>query len=68
MALKESPKDKVHTCPFCDEEIAEAAFPYCEACQVKLARCPQCQAAIPRDAAKCPNCGTDVRRTGNRGR
>ena len=28
-------KDKTHTCPYCDAEIAEAAFPYCEACSIK---------------------------------
>lgn len=62
MAVKDNPKDKAHTCPFCEEEIAEAAFPYCEACQVKLLRCPQCQEAIPRNVEKCPYCGTDTRR------
>jgi endogenous inhibitor of DNA gyrase (YacG/DUF329 family) len=65
MAVNDKSKDKVHTCPYCDEEIAEAAFPYCEACQVKLLRCPQCREAVPRDAEKCPYCGADVRRIVN---
>ena len=34
-ADKNITKDQTHTCPYCDEEIAEAAFPYCEACAVK---------------------------------
>src|SRR4030042_1556624 len=32
---KDNAQGKVHTCPYCDEEIAEAAFPYCEACSNK---------------------------------
>ncbi len=28
-------QDKAHTCPYCDKEIAEASFPYCEACSVQ---------------------------------
>jgi primosomal protein N' len=67
MAVNDNPKDKVHSCPFCDEEIAEAAFPYCEACQVKLLRCPQCHEAIPRTAEKCPYCGSDTSKVVNRG-
>ena len=34
-AVKTEAKDKTHTCPYCDEEIAEASFPYCQACSVK---------------------------------
>jgi len=50
-------------CPYCDEEIAEAAFPYCEACSVKVLRCPKCQLPVPRDKEKCPHCGADIRKT-----
>ena len=67
MAEQNKAKDKVHTCPFCDEEIAEAAFPYCEACQVRLTYCPQCHEPLPRGAEKCPYCGSDTRRTVRRG-
>jgi len=67
MAVKNNPEDKVHTCPFCEEDIAEAAFPYCEACQVKLLRCPQCREPIPRTVEKCPHCGADTRKRVNRG-
>jgi nitrogen fixation NifU-like protein len=34
-ADKAKATDKVHRCPYCDEEIAEAAYPYCEACSVR---------------------------------
>ena len=57
-------KDKLpqsHTCPFCDEEIAEAAFPYCEACGVKVLRCPKCGLTVPREQEKCPHCGANIK-------
>lgn len=47
-------------CPFCEEEIAEAAFPYCEACKVELRRCPKCQTVVERNATKCPECGSKL--------
>jgi predicted amidophosphoribosyltransferase len=62
MTLKNNAQDKVHTCPFCDEEIAAAAFPYCQACGVKILRCPSCQLPVPRDKEKCPHCGADIRK------
>jgi nitrogen fixation NifU-like protein len=30
--------EKTHKCPYCDAEIAEAAFPYCEACSINEAK------------------------------
>lgn len=56
-----------HTCPFCDDEIAEAAFPYCEACEVKTLHCPKCQSPVPRDEKKCPNCGVDMKEESTKG-
>jgi nitrogen fixation NifU-like protein len=34
-SAKNPAKDETHNCPYCEEEIADAAFPYCEACTVK---------------------------------
>jgi hypothetical protein len=51
------------TCPYCDAEIAEAAFPYCEACKVEALRCPICHMMIERDTLKCPHCGADLKET-----
>jgi hypothetical protein len=54
--------EKSHlSCPYCDKEIAEAAFPYCEACKVTLLRCPKCFTVVERKATKCPQCGTLLR-------
>lgn len=48
-------------CPYCDAEIAEAAFPYCEACQIEILYCPKCREALPRDKQICPHCGADIK-------
>ena len=61
MADKSKAGRQVHTCPFCEEEIAEAAFPYCEACSLKVLNCPKCGLAVPRDREKCPHCGADMK-------
>ena len=55
-------KKQPHSCPFCDEEIAEAAFPYCEACAVNMLHCPSCELSVPRGTEKCPHCGADIRK------
>ena len=48
-------------CPYCDEEIAEASFPYCEACQVTVFYCPKCHMAVSRENRICPNCGAEIK-------
>jgi uncharacterized OB-fold protein len=61
--MKDKPETekKVHTCPFCDEEIAEATFPYCEACKLTVLYCPKCGLAVPRNREKCPHCGASMK-------
>ena len=48
-------------CPFCEADIAEAAFPYCEACKVEVFTCPKCHKVVPRDKKKCPHCGAAMK-------
>ena len=48
-------------CPYCDEEIAEASFPYCGACGVTVFRCPECRKPVPRDKKVCPDCGAEIK-------
>ena len=35
MTKKSEPVKEPRYCPYCDAEIAEAAFPYCEVCSIK---------------------------------
>ena len=48
-------------CPYCDAEIAEASFPYCEACAVTVFHCPKCRKPVERDKKVCPNCGAKIK-------
>jgi hypothetical protein len=64
---KRKPAKGRHFCPFCDEEIAKAAFPYCKACKVDVLTCPECHEPVPRDEEVCPHCGCDIREEAGRG-
>ena len=57
MAKKIEPVKEPRTCPYCDAEIAEAAFPYCEACEVK-----------PESKKVCPGCGADLKKKPAKGK
>jgi len=48
-------------CPYCDEEIAEASFPYCGACHVEVFTCPNCRKPVARDKKTCPSCGAEIK-------
>lgn len=48
-------------CPYCEDEISEAAFPYCEACGLEVLKCPECGQSVARDSEKCPACGVDIK-------
>ncbi len=49
------------SCPYCDAEIAEAAFPYCKACEVEVFYCPKCRKPLKRDKKVCPHCGAKIK-------
>ena len=66
MATKKEKFSEARTCPYCDEDIAEAAFPYCEACGLKVLRCPKCAMVVPREKEKCPRCGADIKGEANK--
>ena len=55
-----SVEKKVLCCPYCDENIAEAPVPYCQACEVKVFYCPQCRQPTSRENKVCPDCGADI--------
>ena len=50
-----------HACPFCDSEIAEAAFPYCEACGFRTEPCPGCGLPVASMRPTCPHCGARMK-------
>lgn len=58
---KDQSLKKPHTCPYCDEEIAEASFPYCEACGLQVLSCPKCGMSVARERETCPSCGTNIK-------
>ena len=59
-AERKSEKERCF-CPYCDAEIAEASFPYCQACKVTIFYCPQCCKPLPRDKKVCPHCGAEIK-------
>ena len=67
MACKDKATGEKRFCPYCDEEIAEAAFPYCEACKLDVLHCPDCGMSVPIGREKCPSCGVDMREAAKRG-
>jgi len=50
-------KERRRFCPYCEEEILSAGFPYCRPCSVTLLYCIKCQIAVVREATVCPQCG-----------
>jgi RNA polymerase subunit RPABC4/transcription elongation factor Spt4 len=55
-------KKKEHLCcPYCDVEIMEANFPYCQACQVTVFYCLRCRKPLPRENRVCPHCGAEIK-------
>ncbi|MFC1917615.1 zinc-ribbon domain-containing protein [Chloroflexota bacterium] len=61
MAAEEKVEKKQRCCPYCDEEISEASFPFCSACKGEDIACPQCHKPIPRDKHECPHCGAKIK-------
>ncbi len=54
-------KRKPLSCPYCDTEIMEAYFSYCQACRVTIFYCPKCREPVPRENKVCPHCGAEIR-------
>jgi len=50
---------QVH-CPFCDEAIVKAAFPFCQSCGIELIVCTECGQAMASTKRVCPSCGARV--------
>ncbi len=54
-------KNEHLSCPYCDEEIVAVDSPYCQACQITIFYCPECQEPLPRENKVCPHCGAKLR-------
>jgi len=61
MGTEEKAKKKRLFCPYCDEEITAADFPYCQACKITIFYCPECRKPLPRENETCPHCGTEIK-------
>jgi len=48
-------------CPYCDEEIMKAEFPYCVSCGVTIFYCPKCRKPVARAKRVCPHCGAEIK-------
>jgi len=48
-------------CPFCNGEIEEESFPFCQSCKVTVFYCPSCRKPLPRDIEVCPQCGAVIK-------
>ena len=48
-------------CPYCDEKIIVADFPYCKACGVTIFYCPKCHKPTPSDKKVCSYCGAELK-------
>jgi len=53
-------KQKKCLCPYCEQEIFTAEFPYCQPCGVTLRYCAKCRIAVAREAETCPQCGGEL--------
>ena len=61
MEAERKAEKKHFFCPYCDEEIAEASWPYCGACEVAIFYCPKCRQPVSRDKRVCPHCGAEIK-------
>ncbi len=60
--MTERKERKEHLCcPYCNEVIMEADFPYCQTCQVTTFYCPRCRKPLPRKNRVCPHCGAAIK-------
>jgi len=49
-------------CPYCETEIGEEQFPFCQACKASLVFCPQCGKPLTLETKVCPHCGAKIQK------
>ncbi len=65
MAAEHKVEREHRFCPYCDEEVAEVSWPYCDVCNVDIFYCPKCRKPVPRDKRICPHCGAEIKGEGS---
>lgn len=65
---KEQPANKkLCKCPYCEEELYIARFPFCETCGLVVQHCVTCHITVPdKKATKCPQCGGSLSKGGSK--
>jgi hypothetical protein len=65
---KEKPVSKKQCkCPYCEDELFVAQFPFCKACGVAIQHCVTCMITVTdRTATKCPQCGGPLTKGGKK--
>jgi predicted amidophosphoribosyltransferase len=48
-------------CPYCDKDISELQYPYCDVCKIEVFYCPECRQPVPRENRTCPKCGAEIK-------
>ena len=61
MAAEHKVEREHRFCPYCDEEVAEVSWPYCDACNVDIFCCPKCRKPVARENKVCPYCGVAIK-------
>ena len=58
MKNEKKAKEERCKCPYCEEEVILANFPFCQPCGVVFRYCLKCQITVlDREATNCPKCG-----------
>ena len=65
MAAEHKVEKERRFCPYCDEEVAEASWSYCDTCNIEIFYCPKCRKPVPRDKRICPHCGAEIKGEGS---
>ena len=60
MGAELKPEKKRCCCPYCDEEMEEAMFPFCQICKATIFFCPKCRESVSKDDNVCSHCGAEI--------
>ncbi len=61
MGAEQKPEKERRFCPYCEEEVMETPFPYCQACGLAVFYCPKCRKPVSRYKKVCSHCGAEIK-------